>query len=360
MHASRPHGVLFAYGVGHAAVVSSSVQLISREKLAELDHARHEKHTTKVHALAAISSGNSLYVVLGVAALFVLAFMGLIKSGYLTRVNISTKLYSGFTAALLLMMLGSLSDMHFLKVVQTVGEAKYTALTLEKLANEIDTLQHEFVLYGVEDRALGEELLARNLEISSKGGLFDETLDELSGYALGADGEKAIAAVKTDMDDYRRTFSGLVVAYHELETLKEKADEEALEEASTNIEIVSQSAEQMTASINEIAQNTERASSVTRQAVSDAETASSRINELGSAANEIGKVTETITDISEQTNLLALNATIEAARAGEAGKGFAVVNQISDEVVTGSGKVATWASTRLDMTAAKRRERYFV
>ncbi|WP_025322177.1 methyl-accepting chemotaxis protein [Deferrisoma camini] len=105
----------------------------------------------------------------------------------------------------------------------------------------------------------------------------------------------------------------------------------AMEQATTNLGVISTAVEQMTSTIREIAQNTEKASTVTAQAVTVARSASERVGELGKAAQLIGKVTETINEISEQTKLLALNATIEAARAGEAGKGFAVVaNEIKE------------------------------
>jgi methyl-accepting chemotaxis protein len=103
----------------------------------------------------------------------------------------------------------------------------------------------------------------------------------------------------------------------------------ATEQTTANLQMIVSAAEEMSATINEIAANTSKGSQTTAEAVAKAEHISKKVDALGKAALEISKVTDTISDISEQTNLLALNATIEAARAGEAGAGFAVV---ADEV----------------------------
>jgi methyl-accepting chemotaxis protein len=96
-------------------------------------------------------------------------------------------------------------------------------------------------------------------------------------------------------------------------------------ETTQSVEVTVAATEELSRSIQEIGQQTDRSLEMARSAVGDTERTNETIRLLDEAAERIGSVVGLISKIASQTNLLALNATIEAARAGEAGRGFAVV-----------------------------------
>ena len=125
---------------------------------------------------------------------------------------------------------------------------------------------------------------------------------------------------------------------------------------------VAVASEEMSATLNDVASTTARASALSKHVDESAmdgrnvvaetvesidqirigvEQTSRVMNRLEHSSGQIGEIVGLIEDVADQTNLLALNAAIEAARAGDAGRGFAVV---ANEIKNLSGK--TSASTK--------------
>ncbi|MDV2986182.1 UNVERIFIED_CONTAM: PAS domain-containing methyl-accepting chemotaxis protein [Methylobacteriaceae bacterium AG10] len=111
-----------------------------------------------------------------------------------------------------------------------------------------------------------------------------------------------------------------------------------------NVQTVASAAEELSASIGEIAQSLARSRGEV-DAIHDQTIVADRSTaKLKDAAASMNNVVQLIQGVGQQINLLALNATIEAARAGEAGRGFAVVagevKNLSNQVTQATSRIA--------------------
>ena len=127
------------------------------------------------------------------------------------------------------------------------------------------------------------------------------------------------------------------------------------------------SIEQLTASINEIAEQTKRnalnaneANELATMARNQAEEGNSSMQEMQSAMQEINvsssnisKIIKVIDEIAFQTNILALNAAVEAARAGQHGKGFAVVAEEVRNLAARSAQAAKETTEMIEGSISK-------
>jgi len=164
---------------------------------------------------------------------------------------------------------------------------------------------------------------------------------------------RALSRMQASLRDTLRKIAAssdqLASASEELHTVTEDTSR-GLHQQSAEIDQAATAVNQMTAAVEEVANNavstadaSQGADRTTRDGreqvnqalasiqhlVDDVTGTSAEIEQLANNANEISRVLDVIGAIAGQTNLLALNAAIEAARAGEAGRGFAVV---ADEV----------------------------
>lgn len=230
----------------------------------------------------------------------------------ITMIVIGILLSVGFSFFISRVMCGSLTQS--INLAKTVSSGDFTS--------RLDIKQKD---------EFGQLIQSLNTMSANMQKMFLDIKSGSESLFFSTDALKDLSTSMTEKTDFTKNRAGMVATAAEEMSANMNSVAAAVEQASVNINIISTAIEELTSTVQEIAQNTEKAQSITTSAVAKAETTSNNVNKLGDAAYEITKVTEVITEISEQTNLLALNATIEAARAGEAGKGFAVVaNEIKE------------------------------
>ena len=190
--------------------------------------------------------------------------------------------------------------------------------------------------------------------------------DEI-GALIAAMGEMQ-AALRLAMRETTDSANAIQTAASHLDEAVHELNKSATIQSSAASAIAA-NVEQLTVSINIVADNTGEAAKVAKtsdaqaadgqraigklvtqinEAAAVVRSAAEQINHLKTESEKISGIVAVSKDIADQTNLLALNAAIEAARAGEQGRGFAVVadevRKLSERTAHSTGEIAQMVS----------------
>ena len=140
-----------------------------------------------------------------------------------------------------------------------------------------------------------------------------------------------------------------------VDILTRSANEQAasIEETSATLEELASSMKQNGQTATELTKYTEL---LTASAQTGQELASKTVNAIEHINSETTSINEAITVIDQiafQTNILSLNAAVEAATAGEAGKGFAVVAGEVRNLASRSAEAASEIKTLVESAKVK-------
>jgi methyl-accepting chemotaxis protein len=187
-------------------------------------------------------------------------------------------------------------------------------------------------------------------------------LDAKRAHSIGNAIMSFDSSVEQILTEVRKVTGDLAAASGQLEgsanhvTRQAQIAGDASSRTAQNMSAVASAAEELDASLAEVAAQTSASAQASERAVGEVRSASSSMSVLSSATSQIGEVANLIRSIASQTNLLALNATIEAARAGEAGKGFAVVASEVKDLAGQTAKATEEIARQIEAVQAASRE----
>lgn len=201
----------------------------------------------------------------------------------------------------------------------------------------VERLAHRLSMLASEGSALGERLETDGyVDIAQIAHDFNTLLARLEDLVTPlAQRSKPLVEAAENLSGFATRMDGHLAAMEVTSTTVTQATRNAsndlagvsgsLQDVSACIGMLSVSADEISRSLTQIAQECREEVKVAGLARDESRLAETTIEGLGREAEAIGGILAEIQAIAARTRLLALNATIEAVRAGTAGRGFAVV-----------------------------------
>ena len=211
-------------GAGHNSAMSrpagsgGSISLLDARTAQELDQAAKRDVEVNGERLAASDeSAGTLGLMLGGILVMTVAGGLLLRSRAFDNLRLGAKLACGFGGVVILALMIGVGGYYFLDRVNSEYDAALGAADLDMMAGETMALDNAYMLYGLNDHAKGEKILAEHKEIVAE---FHDDIEALQQFDLDPQAAAQVAKVGQALQRYEEKFNEFTDDAKEVEAMK--------------------------------------------------------------------------------------------------------------------------------------------